>query len=154
MAEWLHFHFSLSCIGEGNGDPLQCSCLENPRDGVAQGRTRLTRLSSSNWSYSAQTAITTGYHGSSVEGYLFSLGNFGRQEWRIQMNARGVFYIMRWWIRQRGWVETSCFPGGEGSTFITSDNFLLHIPKCLQSLMAAETAYQRPPNPSKPLWIS
>ena len=31
----LHFHFSLSCIGEGNGKPLQCSCLENPRDGGA-----------------------------------------------------------------------------------------------------------------------
>ena len=54
--ERLHFHFSLSCIGEGNGDPLQCSCLENPRDGgarwaavygVAQSRTQLKRLSSS-----------------------------------------------------------------------------------------------------------
>ena len=54
-AEWLHFHFSLSCIGEGNGRPLQCSCLENPRDsrawwdavyGVAQSRTPLKRLSS------------------------------------------------------------------------------------------------------------
>jgi len=53
----LHFHFSLSCIGEGNGNPLQCSCLENPRDrgawwaavyGVAHGRTRLKWLSSSN----------------------------------------------------------------------------------------------------------
>ena len=33
--EWIHFHFSLSCIGEGNGNPLQCSCLENPRDGGA-----------------------------------------------------------------------------------------------------------------------
>ena len=33
--EWLHFHFSLSCIGEGNGNPLQCSRLENPRDGGA-----------------------------------------------------------------------------------------------------------------------
>ena len=33
--EQLHFHFSLSCIGEGNGNPLQCSCLENPRDGRA-----------------------------------------------------------------------------------------------------------------------
>ena len=32
MAKRLHFHFSLSCIGEGNGKPLQCSCLENPRD--------------------------------------------------------------------------------------------------------------------------
>ena len=54
--ERLHFHFSLSCIEEGNGNPLQCSCLENPRDGeawwaavsgVAQSRTRLKRLSSS-----------------------------------------------------------------------------------------------------------
>ena len=54
--ERLHFQFSLSCIGEGNGNPLQCSCLENPRDlgalwaagyGVAQSRTRLKRLSSS-----------------------------------------------------------------------------------------------------------
>ena len=34
--EQLHFHFSLSCIGEGNGNPLQCSCLENPRDGGAR----------------------------------------------------------------------------------------------------------------------
>ena len=46
----LHFHFSLSCIGEGNGNPLQCSCLENPRAavcGVAQSQTRLKRLRSS-----------------------------------------------------------------------------------------------------------
>ena len=35
MTERIHFHFSLSCIGEGNGNPLQCSCLENPRDGGA-----------------------------------------------------------------------------------------------------------------------
>ncbi|CAI9180468.1 unnamed protein product [Rangifer tarandus platyrhynchus] len=41
MTERLHFHFSLLCIGDGNGNPLQCSCLENPRDGVAQNRTRL-----------------------------------------------------------------------------------------------------------------
>ena len=54
--ERLPFHFSLSCIGEGNGNPLQCSCLENPRDGgvwwaavygAAQSRTGLKRLSSS-----------------------------------------------------------------------------------------------------------
>ena len=54
--ERLHFHFSLSCIGKGGGNPLQCSCLENPRDGgawwaavygVAQSQTRLKRLSSS-----------------------------------------------------------------------------------------------------------
>ena len=35
MTEQLQFHFSLSCTGEGNGNPLQCSCLENPRDGGA-----------------------------------------------------------------------------------------------------------------------
>ena len=35
MTERLHFHFSLSCTGEGNSNPLQCSCLENPRDGEA-----------------------------------------------------------------------------------------------------------------------
>ena len=45
--ERLHFHLSLLCIGEGNGNPLQCSCLENPRDGVAQSWTRLKWLSSS-----------------------------------------------------------------------------------------------------------
>ena len=54
--ERLPFHFSLSCIGEGNGSPLQCSCLENPRDGrawwaavygVPQSQTQLKRLSSS-----------------------------------------------------------------------------------------------------------
>ena len=37
MTERLHFHFSLSCIGEGNGSPHQCSCLENPRDGEPGG---------------------------------------------------------------------------------------------------------------------
>ena len=54
--ERLHFHFSLSCIGEGNGNPLHCSCLENPRDrgawwaaiyGVSQSQTQLKWLSSS-----------------------------------------------------------------------------------------------------------
>ena len=53
MTERLHFHFSLSRIGEGNSNPLQCSCLENPRDGgawwaavygIAQSRTWLKRL--------------------------------------------------------------------------------------------------------------
>ena len=64
--ERLQFHFSLSCIGEGNGNPLQCSCLENPRDrgawwaavhGVAQSQTRLKRLSSSNSSSSSSSCF-------------------------------------------------------------------------------------------------
>ena len=55
MTERLHFHFSLLCIGEGNDNPLQCSCLENPTDegawwaavyGVAQSWTQLKQLSS------------------------------------------------------------------------------------------------------------
>ena len=63
--ERLHFHFSLSCFGEGNGNPLQCSCLENPRDGgawwaavsgVAQSRARLKRLSSSSSIHIAECA--------------------------------------------------------------------------------------------------
>ena len=79
------FHFSLACIGEGNGNPLQCSCLENPRDGaawwaavygVAQSRTRLKRLSSSSssssyyatglpwWLRCKESACNTGYLGS------------------------------------------------------------------------------------------
>ena len=65
MTEQLHFHFSLSCIGEGNGNPLHCSCLDNPRggeacwaavNGVAQSWTRLKRLSS-NSSSSGNTDI-------------------------------------------------------------------------------------------------
>ena len=61
MTEQLPFHFSLSRIGEGNGDPLWYSCLENPRErgawwaavyGVTQNRTRLKRLSSSSIGFS------------------------------------------------------------------------------------------------------
>ena len=62
--ERLPFHFSLSCIGEGNGNPLQCSCLENPREGgawwasvygVTQSRTRLKWLAAA--AAAAQVAI-------------------------------------------------------------------------------------------------
>ena len=64
--ERLHFHFSLSRIGKGNGNPLQCSCLENPRDGgawwagiygIAQSRTWLKRLSSSRMSFRIMYSI-------------------------------------------------------------------------------------------------
>ena len=78
MTERLHFDFSLSCIGEGNGNPLQCSCLENPRDGgawwaavygVAQSRTCMGQLSSSSSSsplpaggaWAAHTRILWGF---------------------------------------------------------------------------------------------
>ena len=70
MTERLHFHFSLSCTGEGNSNPLHCSCLENPRDsgtgwaavyGVAQSRTRLKRLSSSSSSLIPRARCTNIY---------------------------------------------------------------------------------------------
>ena len=87
MTERLHFDFSLSCIGEGNGNPLQCSCLENPRDrgvwwaaiyGVAQSRTCLKQLSSS----SSSRSLGSSFLGPSVlpvPGYLLpflGLGGF------------------------------------------------------------------------------
>ena len=85
--ERLHFHFSLSCIGEGNGNALQCSCLENPRDGgawwaavygVGQSRTRLKRLSSSSskvikcchWFSAFYRAP---FYGASFKSYAFSV---------------------------------------------------------------------------------
>ena len=66
MTERFHFHFSLPCIGEGNGNPLQCSSLEIRRDGgawwadvygVAQNWTRLKRLSSSSGVFSNEAAL-------------------------------------------------------------------------------------------------
>ena len=66
--ERLHFHFSLSCIGEGDGNPLQCSCLENPRDGgawgaaiygVTQSQTRLKWLGSSSSSRGQNKAASS-----------------------------------------------------------------------------------------------
>ena len=70
MTERRHFRFSLSCIGEGNGNPLQCSCLENPRDGgawwaavygVAQSWTRLKWLSSNSDYITSSWRLAVGY---------------------------------------------------------------------------------------------
>ena len=80
--ERLHCHFSLSCIGEGNGNPLQCSCLENPRTaepggllyGVAQSRTRLKQLSSS----CSSIQYRWGNNGNSERLYFLGLQNHCR----------------------------------------------------------------------------
>ena len=77
--ERLHFHFSVSCIGEGHGNPLQCSCLENPRDGepggllsqVAQSRTRLKRLSSSGSSHFTHSSLNGSYQKYSTNSWIF-----------------------------------------------------------------------------------
>ena len=81
MTERLHFHFSLSCIGEGNGNPLQCSCLENPRDGgawwaavygVAQSQTRLKQLRSSSRIIASQATLPMEFsRPKDWRGYLF-----------------------------------------------------------------------------------
>ena len=109
MTERLHFHFSLSCIGEGNGNPLQCSCLENPRDvgawwaavsGVTQSRTRLKRLSSSS-SLSSQMTAQKFRRRSTVTGsgaaswrrlYLWQLEEvLGKS---ISLGAAACFYLL------------------------------------------------------------
>ena len=93
--ERLHFHFSLSCIGEGNGNPLQCSCLENPRDGgvwwaavygVAQGWTRLKRLSSSSSSrqHIKKQRHYFGNKSLSSQSYGFSIVMYGGGSWTIK----------------------------------------------------------------------
>ena len=95
--EWLHFHFSLSCIGEGNSNPLQCSCLENPRDGgawwaavsgVAQSRARLKRLSSSS-SYQGNAGLIEWVKNCSLSLLLFwkSLREIGVSSLNIWQNS-------------------------------------------------------------------
>ena len=100
--EQLPFHFSLSCIGEGNGNPLQCSCLENPRDreawwaavyGVTQSRTRLKRLSSS----SSKQRIKKQRHyfvnkGPSSQGYGFS----SRHIWMWELDYKETWVSKNW----------------------------------------------------------
>ena len=119
MTERLYFLFSLSCVGEGNGIPLQCSCLENPRDrgawwasvyGVAQSRTRLKWLSSSSSSQGndSASAIRDVYHlwrhrVSSVKS-CFSSETWGSQ---IIMTpsvfGKAMYYILS--IAWRRWTQ-------------------------------------------------
>ena len=88
--ERLHFHFSLSCIGEGNGNPLQC-CLENPRDGgawwaavygAAQSQTRLKRLSNSSTLMHTVHALLM---------LKISFVNFHWQIIKLWNNLKGIF---------------------------------------------------------------
>ena len=92
------YHLLHSCIGEGNGNPLQCSCLENPRDwgawwaavyGVAQSRTRLKRLSSS-----SSNACSAGHHFAGL-GFMphFLLGNMPA----IYVGATREWYWLSLW---------------------------------------------------------
>ena len=97
MTEWLHFRFSLSCIGEGNGNPLQYSCLENPRDGgawwaavygVTQSRTRLKRLSSRRPNRASLVAQVVKNLPAMRETWIQSLG---WEDWRRAQQPTPVF---------------------------------------------------------------
>ena len=93
MTERLHFHFSLSCIGEGNGSPLQCSYLGNPRDGrawwaavygVAQSWTRLKWLSSSSSSIIAIDIII-------LKCYFPNQANLS-----IKLTREAIILVLKW----------------------------------------------------------
>ena len=114
--EQLHFHFSLSRTGEGNGNPLQCSCLENPRDGgawsaaiygIAQSWTRLKRLSSSSSSSREVLAAERG------------CGRAGPSGWFSHAALPGA----AWAPSQHGrWVQEQVFPkpGNESHSSLTA----------------------------------
>ena len=132
----LHFHFSLSCTGEGNGNPLQCSCLENLRDrrawwaaiyGVTQSWTRLKRLSSSSSSSSSTRGVSFFMlHCSSYFSHLskwqWSLrGQIGEGE-RANGNLSVKFGFIsargRAWPKDRLGVLWQCEPWGSGHHFL------------------------------------
>ena len=126
--EQLHFHLSLSCIGEGNGNPLQCSCLETPRDwgawwaviyGVAQGRTRLKWLSSSSSSSGSnhkESACNTRDQ-SSVPGLRRCPG---------EGNGNPLQYACPPWTEEPGRLQSmgSQRGGHEGATNCTSTTYM------------------------------
>ena len=112
MTERLHFHFSLSSIGEGNGNPLQCSCLENPRDGgawwaavsgIAQSRTPLKRLGSSSsntyiqnlekWSWRIYLQSNSGE--ADIENRLMNMGRGGEREMYGESNMETYITICK-----------------------------------------------------------
>ena len=114
MTEQLHFHFSLSCIGEGNGNPLQCSCLENPRDGgawwaavygVAHSRTRLKRLSSSGssslsllqWIFPSQELVWGLLHCRQILYQLSYQGSWSNAEkYLLLFTFRFWYFALKW----------------------------------------------------------
>ena len=117
--EQLHFHFSLSRIGEGNGNPLQYSCLENPRDGgawwaavcgVTQSRTRLKRLGSSSSMLPTSSAVknlpaNAGYADSVPESGRSPGGGNGNP---LQYSCLGNLKDRRaWWAIVHGGHKTS-----------------------------------------------
>ena len=114
--ERLDFHFSLSCIGEGNGNPLPCSFLENPRDGgawwaavygVTQSQTRLKRLSSNSSSTSARMR-TQGKHCLKVPGGAFFTGSHSFPWHEIWLTWFDLGNRLNWLPRWLSGKESTC----------------------------------------------
>ena len=111
--ERLHFHFSLSRIEEGNGNPLQCSCLENPRDrgawwaavyGVTQSQTRLKQLSSSSSTPSPSHVATSG----DIFGCHHCVGGC---YWHLVDRGQGYRYVVLECTAQPPTIKLSIAPG-------------------------------------------
>ena len=109
MTEWLPFHFSLSCFGEENGNPLQCSCLENPRDGgawwaaiygVTQSRIRLKWLSSSRNHWCGKKSIGFESRSPSVS---FLVG-FAKTRWAESLLVLCEFQFLQWSCKGEGFL--------------------------------------------------
>ena len=119
MTEWLHFHFSLLCFGEGNDKPLQCSCLENPRNGAAQSRTRLKWLSSSSSRLAGHMVLTVKARWELVWGHTSFLFNWhlfeGFSWWRmcLQLGRPGFSPWVGKISWRREWKPTPLFLPGE-----------------------------------------
>ena len=115
VTERLHFHFLFSCTGEGNGNPLQCSCLENPRDGeawwaavygVAQGRTRLKWLSSK----PIQCAKWRVNHNAHYELWMSMVCQYKAVYWNVYHSSGGCWHWGRLFIfGGRGYITKSLF---------------------------------------------
>ena len=110
MTERLHFHFSLSCIGEGNGSPLQCSCLENPRDrgavvyGVTQSQTQLKRLSSSS------SLLMNSSVGLTAETIIHLWQEVAKRCWAAQSAhaCKGLKYFNEWNLSKARTLSSLC----------------------------------------------
>ena len=112
--EQLPFHFLLSCTGEGNGNPLQCSCLENPRDGgalwaavygVAQSWTQLRWLSSSNPVYQSKKTFLKRRYVSWHLKIELSLSGNGIEHFMSMTREEKWWCIWRWWYTPGGCEE-------------------------------------------------
>ena len=142
MTERFHFHFSLSCIGEGNGNPLQCSCLENPRDSgawwadiyqVAQSWTRLKWLStmlsvSFIWkpSNSHKVANTSGPTQSD-----FFIHHKCQLEWKSKLWKIKLIFKICWSFHISIHRAAAIKQTATGRIFFYYDYFYFSVPHCI-----------------------